>query len=66
VSSVAGMKCNVTLMNALVLHVGTQASTRITSKGQTPSVSTIAHFSHMDILQNLAVDLDTDGRWNFI
>merc|ERR1712076_325250 len=34
--------------------------------GLTPSMSTIAHSSHMDIFQNLAVDLDTEGRYLFL
>ena len=55
------MRYNIPLMNALVLYVGTQAINHIHSKGQTPSMSTIAHSSHMDIFQNLAVDLDTEG-----
>jgi len=49
-------------MNALVLYVGTQAIQYIHSKGQTPGTATIAHSSHMDIFQNLAVDMDTEGR----
>ena len=49
-------------MNALVLYVGTQAIQYIHTKGLTPSMSTIAHSSHMDIFQNLAVDLDTEGN----
>jgi len=49
-------------MNALVLYVGTQAIQYIHSKGQTPGMATIAHSSHMDIFQNLAVDMDTEGR----
>lgn len=56
-----GNKYNVQMMNALVLYVGTQAIAHIHSKGLTPSMSTIAHSSHMDIFQNLAVDLDTKG-----
>lgn len=48
-------------MNALVLYAGTQAIQHIHTKGLTPSMSTIAHSSHMDIFQNLAVDLDTEG-----
>ena len=59
------MKYNIPLMNALVLHVGTQAIQYIHSKGLTPSMSTIAHSSHMDIFQNLAVDLDTEGTLQF-
>ena len=52
-------------MNALVLYVGTQAIAYIHSKSGTPSMSTITHSSHMDIFQNLAVDLDTEGTLNF-
>lgn len=48
-------------MNALVLYVGVQAITHIRSKALTPNMTTIAHSSHMDIFQNLAVDLDTEG-----
>ena len=44
------------------MYVGTQAIAHIHSKNQTPSMSTIAHSSHMDIFQNLAVDLDTEGK----
>ena len=55
------MKYNISLVNALVLYVGTQAIAQIHQKGQTPSTSTIAHSAHMDIFQNLAVDLDTEG-----
>ena len=56
------MRYNIPLINALVLYVGTQAIAHIHSKNQTPSMSTIAHSSHMDIFQNLAVDLDTEGN----
>ena len=48
-------------MNALVLYVGTQAISYIQSKSGATSISTITHSSHMDIFQNLAVDLDTEG-----
>ena len=51
-------------MNALVLYVGTQAIAYIQSKSGTPSISTITHSSHMDIFQNLAVDLDTEGKYS--
>lgn len=66
VSNEAGTRYNVPLMNALVLYVGTQAITYIHSKSGTPSMSTITHSSHMDIFQNLAVDLDTEGRYLFL
>ena len=61
VSNEPGTRYNVALMNALVLYVGTQAIAYIQSKSGTPSISTITHSSHMDIFQNLAVDLDTEG-----
>uniref|UniRef100_T1ISW7 CCR4-NOT transcription complex subunit 1 n=1 Tax=Strigamia maritima TaxID=126957 RepID=T1ISW7_STRMM len=61
-----GMHYNIPLINALVLYVGTQAIGYINSKGLTPSMSTITHSSHMDIFQNLAVDLDTEGRYLFL
>ncbi|KAG8039882.1 hypothetical protein G9C98_000611 [Cotesia typhae] len=66
VSQEAGMRYNIPLMNALVLYVGTQAITFIRNKGHTPNMSTIAHSAHMDIFQNLAVDLDTEGRYLFL
>ena len=49
-------------MNALVLYVGTQAIAYIQNKSSTTSIATITHSSHMDIFQNLAVDLDTEGK----
>lgn len=65
-SNEAGVRYNIPLMNALVLYVGTQAISYIQSKGLTSSMSTITHSSHMDIFQNLAVDLDTEGRYLFL
>lgn len=66
VSQDTGFRYNIPLMNALVLYVGTQAISFIRSKGHTPNMSAIAHSAHMDIFQNLAVDLDTEGRYLFI
>jgi CCR4-NOT transcription complex subunit 1 len=48
------------------MYVGTSAIQYIRAKGVTPSMSTIAHSSHMDIFQNLAVDLETEGRYLFL
>ena len=61
ISSEPGMAYNIPLMNALVLYVGTQAINFIRSRSHTPNMTTIAHSAHMDIFQNLAVDLDTEG-----
>lgn len=66
VSNEPGVRYNIPLMNALVLYVGTQAIAYIRGKGHTPNMSTIAHSAHMDIYQNLAVDLDTEGRYLFL
>ncbi|XP_076264687.1 CCR4-NOT transcription complex subunit 1 isoform X3 [Rhynchophorus ferrugineus] len=65
ISNEPGVRYNISLMNALVLYVGTQAIAYIRNKGLTPSMSTIAHSAHMDIFQNLTVDLDTEGRYLF-
>ena len=55
------MRYNIQSLNALVVYVGMQAIQHIQSKGLTSSMSTIAHSAHMDIFQNLAVDMDTEG-----
>merc|ERR1712242_444655 len=62
----AGMRYNISMINALVMYVGTQAIQYIRAKGQSPNMSTIAHSSYMDIFQNLAVDMDTEGRYLFL
>ncbi|XP_015786178.1 CCR4-NOT transcription complex subunit 1 [Tetranychus urticae] len=59
-----GNRYNIPLINALVLFVGQSAIQAITPKHI--SMSSIAHSSHMDIFQNLAVDLDTEGRYLFL
>ena len=61
-----GMRYNISMINALVMYVGTQAIQFIRAKGQSPSMSSIAHSSHMDIFQNLAVDMDTEGRLDLL
>merc|ERR1712223_937583 len=62
----AGMRYNISMINALVMYVGTQAIQFIRAKGASPSISSIAHSSYMDIFQNLAVDMDTEGRYLFL
>nr|CAB3232164.1 CCR4-NOT transcription complex subunit 1 [Phallusia mammillata] len=66
VSNETGLTYNVPLINSVVMYVGTQAISYIHNKGGTPSMATITHSSHMDIFQNLAVDLDTEGRYLFL
>lgn len=58
-SQVDGGRYNIPLMNALVLYVGQAAIQTITPRHI--NMTTIAHSSHMDIFQNLAVDLDSEG-----
>ena len=52
---------NVSVLNAVVLYVGMQAIEQLQVKSQPLTMSTIAHTSFMDIYQNLAVSLDTEG-----
>jgi len=66
VSNEPGMRYNISMINALVMYVGTQAIQYIRGKNNSPSMSSIAHSSHMDIFQNLAVDMDTEGRYLFL
>ncbi|XP_055707339.1 CCR4-NOT transcription complex subunit 1 isoform X2 [Phlebotomus papatasi] len=66
VSNEPGSRYNIPLMNALVLYVGNQAITLIRSKNLVPNMTTIVHSAHMDIFQNLAVDLDNEGRYLFL
>lgn len=58
-SQVDSIRYNIPLINALVLYVGQAAIQTITPKHI--NMTAIAHSSHMDIFQNLAVDLDTEG-----
>ncbi|MEQ2171039.1 hypothetical protein GOODEAATRI_006568, partial [Goodea atripinnis] len=56
------------LLSLGLLHLKHEddAIAHIHNKGSTPSMSTITHSAHMDIFQNLAVDLDTEGRYLFL
>lgn len=60
---VPGSKYNTTVMNAVVLYVGMRAIQAIQEKQQCITMSTIAHTAYMDIFQNLAVSLCTEGRY---
>ena len=51
VSNEPGMRYNISMINALVMYVGTQAIQYIRGKNNSPSMSSIAHSSHMDIFQ---------------
>lgn len=56
---------NTSLLNALVVYVGSQAIASIQDKDALPSATSIAHTSYMDVFQSLAVNLDTQGRYLF-
>lgn len=62
-----GSHYNIRMLNALVLYVATQALSTLSNRtnGQ-PFMSLITHSAHMDIFQNLAVDLDNEGRYIFL
>ncbi|ULU00977.1 hypothetical protein L3Y34_001407 [Caenorhabditis briggsae] len=59
----SGTKYNTTVMNALVLYVGIRAIENLHLRRQRISTLSIAHTSFMDIFQNLAIQLDTEGRY---
>ena len=63
ISTDPGNQFDVSLINALVLFVGTQAIAYIHSKGSTPSASAITYTAHMDIFQHLLVNFDTEGKY---
>ncbi|MFH4979766.1 hypothetical protein AB6A40_006475 [Gnathostoma spinigerum] len=62
-SQIPGSKYNTTVMNAVVLYVGMRAIQAIQEKQQCITMTTIAHTAYMDIFQNLAVSLCTEGRY---
>jgi len=62
----AGMRYNMQFINALVMYVGMKAVQQLQQKALVSTKSSIAHSAHMDIFQNLAVDMDTEGRYLFL
>ena len=46
-----GSKWNTSLINAVVLYVGSQAITQINNQNTSPSQETVAHNAYMDIFQ---------------
>lgn len=57
-----GSKYNISVINAVVMYVGVRAIDSISEKCQRISMDTIAHTAFMDIFQNLAVSLCTEGN----
>ena len=56
------MRYNMQYINALVMYVGMKAVQQLQQKALVSTKSSIAHSAHMDIFQNLAVDMDTEGK----
>lgn len=63
VSQVSGSKYNVSVVNAIVMYVGVRAIDSIHERSERISMETIAHTAFMDIFQNLAVSLCTEGNF---
>lgn len=61
VSQIPGSKYNASMINNIVLYVGVRAIDSIQQKNQRISMAKIAHTPFMDIFQNLAVSLCTEG-----
>jgi CCR4-NOT transcription complex subunit 1 len=61
VSQTPGQRYNISVVNAVVMYVGVRAIDSIHEKNQRISMITIAHTAFMDIFQNLAVSLCTEG-----
>jgi len=61
-SSSPSQKYNISVVNAVVMYVGVKAIDSINEKKQQKiSMESIAHTAFMDIFQNLAVSLCTEG-----
>jgi len=61
-----GQKWNTTVINAVVVFVGTETIKQILQAKLAPSPETVAHNACMDIYQSLAINLDSDGRYQFL
>ncbi|CAK5085824.1 unnamed protein product [Meloidogyne enterolobii] len=63
-SSSPSQKYNISVVNAVVMYVGVKAIDSINEKKQQKiSMESIAHTAFMDIFQNLAVSLCTEGKY---
>lgn len=62
-TATSGQKYNISVVNAVVMYVGVRAVDSIHEKSQRISMDTIAHTAFMDIFQNLAVSLCTEGKY---
>jgi len=58
-----GCKYNISVINAIVIHVGTLAIDSIHEKRLRISVGTVANTAFMDVFQSLVVSLCTQGRY---
>ncbi|KAI6241643.1 CCR4-Not complex component, variant [Aphelenchoides fujianensis] len=58
-----GCQYNISIVNAIVMHVGAFAIDSIKEKMLRICINTVANTSCMDIFQNLVITLDTQGRY---
>jgi len=58
--------CRVPLINALVLHVGTNAIAALQSQPASQAAAGLAHSAPMDVFQQLAGELSAEGRYLFL
>ena len=58
--------CRVPLINALVLHVGTNAIAALQSQPASQAAAGLAHSAPMDVFQQLAGELPAEGRYLFL
>ena len=61
-SNVPGSRYNTTVVNAVVIYVGMRAIEALQKRQLRVSKESIAHSAFMDIFQNLAVQLDSEGE----
>ena len=60
-SSAPGKQYRTSLVNALTLHLGTQAIDYLHSHNTTPSVTTVIKTTHFALYKQMILELDTEG-----
>lgn len=72
IQQTGGIRYNISLINSIVMTIGIHSIQLQTKQqqqqqsNQQPSAPPLAHGAAMDIFQQLAVDLDTEGRYYLI
>lgn len=60
-SSAPGKQYRTSLVNALTLHLGTQAIDYLHNHNTTPSVTTVIKTTHFALYKQMILELDTEG-----